>query len=135
MLPQPVNQPAAGPSAVDRLRGTHSTLFYFFLLQSLTATDKPLKDWTNQELVGWANEVYDDVVPTLTDKKYKGSTLAGWRTETNFEKYLNGAHGAAFYGHLLGAYFLSNVPFTHNFTEHGKITPAGTRLRSFICTI
>ena len=125
MLPQPVNQPAAGPSAVDRLRGTHSTLFYFFLLQSLTATDKPLKDWTNQELIDWAKKVYRHVAAIVEKEQYDGSTLAGWE-KADFKEYLNGAHGAAFYGHLLGAYFLSNVPFTHNFTEHGKITPAGT---------
>ena len=63
------------------------------------AVDKPLKDWTNAEVVEWAKKGYPDVVPALTREKYKGSILAGWKIE-QFEKYLGGGIGAAFYNYL-----------------------------------
>ena len=31
--------------------------------------------WSNQDLIDWAKEVYDSVVPLLEKEKYDGKTL------------------------------------------------------------
>jgi hypothetical protein len=79
---------------------------------------KPLKDWSNADLIDWANEKYPKVVRFLTD--YDGLDLAGWRKE-DFEKYLGGPYGASFYGHLLGAHCCCSTFSTQ------ALTPQQTR--------
>ena len=78
----------------------HSSGRPCFLLR--LAAGKPFEDWTNKEVVDWAEaKNYHEVVTILEQKQLRRRVLAGWG-KANFEKYLGGAYGASFYGHLLG---------------------------------
>jgi len=95
-MDQPSLPSSKGAAAVPVSGGTLSTSL---VEAPHLAVDKPLKDWTNAEVVEWAQKNCDDVVSVLVEKKYKGSILAGMKKE-DFEKYLGGVIGAAFYNYL-----------------------------------
>ena len=63
--------------------------------------DKPLKDWSNADLIDWAQEKCPKVVSFLAERKYKGSILAYWKKE-DFQhgEIFGAAIGAAFYNCL-----------------------------------
>ena len=66
------------------------------------AGNRPFAKWPFEEIAKWAKaKDCDEVETILKEYKYKGSVLAGW-DKADFEKYLGGAYGASFFGHLLG---------------------------------
>ena len=107
---------AAVPASV-RLQGIASLSQYNTLADP--DAGKPLKEWSNADVVEWAKEMCPRVVQFLAD--YDGSILAGWRTEANFKEFLGGAYGVAFYGHLLGAPSAPPSPCTHTETDAGLL--------------
>ena len=82
--------------------------------------DKPLKDWSNADLVEWAQEKCDDVVPFLAT--YDGLDLAYWKKE-DFEEYLGGGIGAALYNCLECAPSAPPSMSTHTTTDAGLLAP------------
>jgi len=73
---------------------------------SVRLQGKPLKDWSNADVVEWAQEKYPKVVQFLAN--YDGSDLALWKKE-DFKEIFGIGIGAAFYNCLEDAGLLKTV--------------------------
>lgn len=114
---------AAVPASV-RLQGIAS----LSKIRSLTLdAGKPLKKWSNTDLVEWAKEKYPKVAQLLGN--YEGSDLAGMKKEDFQHKEIFGAAiGAVFYNTLEGAPFSS--AFAHALTPKNSRRARASRAAS-----
>lgn len=80
----------------------------------------PLKRWSSAQVVEWAENNLPEVVPFLKKEDCDGATLTClW--EEDFEKYLGGPYGAAFYGLLLGTHDAGLSTGIHTVTDAGLL--------------